>query len=326
MLNQILQLGKFIGNTPYKKLTTDLKSNLFAQLEYYNLTGSIKDRPAYHILLNAIKKGKVDQRTTIIESSSGNFGIALATICKQLGLKFIPVIDANTSQEKENILKLLSHSVVKVNERDETGGYLLNRLRFIEGYLKNNENCYNPNQYENKDNYMSYYYTLGEEIEKNFENLDAVFISVSSGGTITGLSLKLKEVFKDVKIVAVDVKGSLVFRKESAVRNVSGIGSSKRAPIIEMAQIDDVVILDENEIIEGCKDLLNEQTIFGGSSSGAAYIAAKRYLRNRKGPGGNALIICPDKGNDYINTIYNEAWRNEITKSNKAILEPLCII
>lgn len=326
MLKQILKLGKFIGNTPYKKLTTDMKCNLFAQLEYYNLTGSIKDRPAYYILRNAIKQGKINQHTTIIESSSGNFAIALATICKELSLRFIPVIDANTSDEKESILKLLSHKVVKITERDETGGYLLNRLRFIEHFLKNHENCFNPNQYENEDNYLSYYYTMGEEIAQNFDKLDMVFVSVSSGGTITGLSLKLKEVFKDIKIVGVDVKGSLIFRNEASIRNVSGIGSSKRAPIIEMAKIDDVVILDESEIVEGCKNLLHEQTIFGGASSGAAYLAAKKYLKPYEGADVNALIICPDKGNDYVNTIYNEAWSDSVIKTNKPALEPICTI
>jgi N-(2-amino-2-carboxyethyl)-L-glutamate synthase len=224
-------------------------------------------------------------------------------------------------------LNLLADEVVKITERDETGGYLLNRIRYIEQFKSSGENCFNPNQYENPDNYLSYYHGLGEEISRNYHDLNYLFVSVSSGGTITGLSMKLKESFPNIQIIGVDVEGSLVFQDVAARRHISGIGSSKRSPIINAAKIDDVIILPESEIIEGCDRLLREQTIFGGASSGAVYSGARKYLKGIKSNKASALIVCPDKGIDYINTIYNMKWRADniirslITSKENAILK-----
>jgi cysteine synthase A len=113
---KLLNLSEMIGNTPVVQLNFS-GVNLYAKIEYFNMMGSIKDRPAYYILKRAIEKGKINQDTTVIESSSGNFGIALATICKKLGLKFIPVIDEMITENKEKTLRLLSYDVIKVVDR-----------------------------------------------------------------------------------------------------------------------------------------------------------------------------------------------------------------
>ncbi|WP_298510507.1 2,3-diaminopropionate biosynthesis protein SbnA [uncultured Kordia sp.] len=316
-LEELKKLEPLIGNTPLVRLKST-KFNLYVKLESYNMTGSIKIRPAFNILKSAISNDIVTSDTTVIESTSGNFGLGLATICRKLEIPFMPVIDPNITESKERLLRILASKVKKVTEMDETEGYLLNRIRFIKEYLNKNKNAFNPNQYQNPDNYLAYYKTLGEEISNELPKLDYVFISVSSGGTVTGLSIKLKEMFKDVKIIAVDIEGSLIFSDKAMPRAIPGIGASMRTDIIKNAHIDDHVILTHAEIIEGCHKLLSEQSIFAGGSSGAAYFAAQKFInKTNSNKDLNILFISPDGGNSYADTIYNDDWVNEKLKKEK---------
>jgi 2,3-diaminopropionate biosynthesis protein SbnA len=316
-LKELKELEPLIGNTPLVRLKST-KFNLYVKLESYNMTGSIKIRPAYNILKNAITNDIITKDTTVIESTSGNFGLGLATICRKLAIPFMPVIDPNITESKERLLRILATKVKKITEMDETEGYLLNRIRFIKKYITKNKNAFNPNQYENPNNYLAYYKTLGEEISNELPKLDYVFISVSSGGTITGLSIKLKEMFKDVKIIAVDIEGSMIFSDKAMPRAIPGIGASMRTNIINDALIDDHVILTHAEIIDGCHRLLSEQSIFGGGSSGAAYFAAQKFINNTDSNKDlNILFISPDGGNSYADTIYNKDWVNKRFKKVK---------
>lgn len=306
----LAQIEQRIGHTSLCKLNF-YPGNLYTKLEYENCFGSIKDRPALYIIKNAILSGLINEESTIVESTSGNFGLALAGICKTLGIKFIPVIDPNISAQKEQLLRLLSHSVIKVTERDETGGYLLNRIKVVREFLENDPRAYNPNQYENPNNYLSYYYTLGEEVCNSFDRLDYAFISVSSCGTIIGLSQRLKEKFPNIRIVGVDVEGSMIFSSKPKNRKLSGLGASKQSPLIHNALIDEAVILSEKEIVHGCHELLNKHSLLVGASSGAAYAAAKRVLTRSGNSNTNALFITPDSGNSYLDTVFSQEWVNQ---------------
>lgn len=316
-IKSIVEIEALMGPTKLHQLNYDF-GNLYTKLEYQNIFGSIKDRPAYYILKKAIENELINDDTTIIESSSGNFAIALSSICKVLGLKFIAVIDPNISKEKEKLLILNGSDFIRVTERDETGGYLLNRIKKVKEFVASNINSYTPNQYENPDNYLAYYYTLGEEICNSFSRLDYAFISVSTGGTITGLSRRLKEKFKDIIIIGVDVEGSFVFNNEPAIRQLSGIGASKRTVLFNDALIDDHIILSQSEIIQGCNQLKSEHNLFLGASSGAAYAASDKILKKINKKSINALFISPDSGHSYLDTIYDQSWvLNNIIKSDK---------
>jgi cysteine synthase A len=308
MIDLLNNIGELIGHTPLHKLSLP-GCNLYVKLESHNIFGSIKDRPAYYIMRNAIRKGFINQDTIIIESTSGNFGIALAGICNKLKIKFIAVIDPNISREKQQILELLCYRVIKVNKPDNSGGYLLTRIATVQAFCRETANAFNPNQYKNPDNYLSYYHTLGEEICSAFTRLDFIFISVSSCGTVIGLSQKLKEKFPDLKVIAVDVEGSLIFSDQPKERKISGIGAGLRSEFMDLGNIDDVVILKQEEIITGCKDLLNEHSLLLGASSGAAYFAARKYLSETGCPkDSNSLFISPDSGASYLNNVYSEDW------------------
>ncbi|MCW3467117.1 pyridoxal-phosphate dependent enzyme [Chitinophaga nivalis] len=313
MLEELSKLSAFIGNTPLIRLNNE-KNNLFAKLEYNNFSGSSKDRAAYSIIYHGIKSGAINEQTTIIASSSGNFAIAAASICRRLNIKFIPVIDPNINHSYELLLNMLAYKVVKVTERDYTGGYLLTRIDTVNSLHASTENSFIADQYADPNNFKGYY-NLSKEVLQVFDRLDYIFIAVSSSGAITGISKSIKQERPDVKIVGVDVEGSVIFNQPPMKRFISGIGASKVPPIIEHAIIDDVVIVSQADIIKGSFELLHDQAIFAGASSGAVYLAAKNYSFPDELEGNaNSLLIFPDKGHTYLDTIYNKEWGIQLSQ------------
>lgn len=315
MIEKLSSIGNFVGRTPLVHLehpTVDL----YAKLEFHNLMGSVKVRPAYYILKSAIESGRITQDTTIIESSSGNFGIALATLCKRLGIKFIPVIDPNINPSYENLLQALSYRVEKVEERDSTGGFLLTRVQRVNELLREIPNSFWTNQYGNIDNFRAHYHGLGTELAESFEELDYVFVGVSSGGTISGVSRRLKDKFPHVRIVAVDSVGSVIFGTPPKKRYIPGIGSSMVPDILREAIIDEVVHVEEVDTVAGCYRLFEDHCLFGGGSSGTSYFAVQQYFQDKhfeKRP--KVVFLCPDGGTPYADTVYNPQWVQNLQES-----------
>ncbi|WIY62271.1 2,3-diaminopropionate biosynthesis protein SbnA [Bacillus arachidis] len=304
----------FVGKTPMVQLTSkDLCNvNLFVKLEGNNPTGSVKDRAAAHILETLLQKGDIDKDTTIIESSSGNFGIALASYCKRVGLKFICVVDPKILPVNEMIIRSLGATVIKVTEPDNSGGYLITRLEKVNELRNSIANSYWINQYGNKLVANAYYETVGKQICNEIE-VDYIFLGVSSGGTITGISNCVKEKFPKSKVIAVDMEGSVIFGLQPQNRSIPGIGSSIVPDILKDSIIDDVVIISEKTSIEMCKELLSEHAIFAGGSSGAVYGAVKNYFKDKnyvKKP--NVVTLFADRGDRYFDTIYNEEWCHKV--------------
>src|ERR1044071_7535396 len=160
--------------------------DLFAKLEYVNPVGSIKDRAAYWILRRAAERGEICEETTVIESSSGNFASALAAYTHLVGLRFIPVIDPNISGIYESFLRRICPTVVKVEERDDTGGFLKTRLQKVKELCAAIPNAYWTNQYGNLDAMEAHYELTAAEICADFHSLDYVFIGVSTAGRVAG--------------------------------------------------------------------------------------------------------------------------------------------
>jgi N-(2-amino-2-carboxyethyl)-L-glutamate synthase len=311
LLEEILSIRKLIGNTPLLKLKNSC-CDFYAKLEYANFSGSIKDRAVNNILYYGVLNDFINAKTTIVESSSGNFALSAALHCKRLGIDFIAVVDPNINGISLKMLELFATQVVMVDEPDSTGGYLLNRIKKVEEIVRSGNNYFWTNQYQNEYNYKAYS-ILADEIKNSLTTLDYLFVSVSSCGTIVGLSKFLKEQFPSVKIVAVDIEGSLIFSGTKKARFISGLGAGQRSGFLDESTVDDVIILSHEEIIKGCNDLLNEHSIFGGGSSGACYYGAMKYLKKFKiKVKTTALIICPDKGTGYLDNIFNEEWVKSI--------------
>src|SRR5712671_4067295 len=251
--------GKHLDQIPASRLATRLERlrdtlrptpnvqlamkgmDLFAKLEYVNPVGSIKDRAAYWILTQAAERGEIGEETTIIESSSGNFASALAAFTRLVGLRFIPVIDPTISGTYESFLRRICPTVVKVKERDDTGGFLKTRLAKVKELCATVPNAYWTNQYGNLDAMEAHYELTAGEICADFDSLDYAFIGVSTAGTISGVSRRLKERYPNVRVIAVDAEGSAIFGGAPRKRHIPGIGSSIVPQLLSHAQIDDVV-------------------------------------------------------------------------------------
>jgi len=318
MINSILNK---VGNTPMIPIYIEESPNLnvFAKLEFYNPTGSVKDRAACFVINQLLNKGIINKETTLIESSSGNFGVALSAYAKLNGLKFICVIDKTTLPVNEMLMRLQGAEVIKISEPDEYGGYLINRLKKIKEIVNTSENIYWVNQYGNPLNASAYYNSLGKEIcmEIPRQRLDYLFIGVSSGGTITGVSQKVKENYPKSKIIAVDVDGSVIFGEKAHKRFIPGIGSSLRPSIIDDAFIDEVVTVNEDETISSCRELLERHNLYAGGSSGSVYAAVKKYFKeNPADRQVNIMCVFADRGERYITTIFNDEWCEMIKQYN----------
>ncbi len=302
---------RIIRETPIVRLKEG-HIELYAKLEFLNGLGSIKDRPAFWILKGAIERGEVGPDTTIIESSSGNFAFALASFCRVLDLNFIPVIDPVVSPIYESILRAQCEKVIKVETRDDSGGYLKTRLCKVRSLLSQVPDSYWPNQYENPDGMHAHYYLTAEEVCRSLPQLDYAFIGVSTGGTLAGVSRRLKERNPAIRIIAVDAEGSAIFGQTPKKRNIPGIGSSIVPPLIKQAIIDDLVIVTESETVAACHDLLQSHGLFVGGSTGSAYSAIQRYFpRSLRGKRPKVLFFCCDRGTAYVHNIFGSSLRHK---------------
>lgn len=281
-------------------------ADLHAKLGGAHVFGSIKDVPALWILAAAIERGEVGPQTTIVESSSGNFAIAIATACRLLGLRFIPVIDPTISPLNEAVLRASCERVHKVSEPDDSGGYLRTRLRVVRELCAELTPSYWTNQYGNPDAMWAHYNITGNDLCSSFERLDVAFVGVSSAGTIAGVSRRLKAHFPAVRVVAVDVEGSVIFGAPPARRRIPGIGASIVPTLLAQALVDEVSIVSEAASIAACRTLLTRHGLFVGGSSGSVFAAVSEYDFSRHAGRPTAVFLCPDRGNAYVDTVFRD--------------------
>lgn len=300
-----------VGNTPMIQIKMEKFRNirLYAKAEFLNPTGSVKDRAACFVIKKLLENNEIDKNTTMIESSSGNFGIALSAYCRYNGLKFICVVDPCISPLNEMLMRAFGALVIKVTTPDENGGFLLTRIRKVKQLCEEIKNSYWVNQYGNPYNAEAYYHSLGGEICDAMDQLDYIFLGISSGGTITGVSRRIKEKFPEAKVIAVDIIGSVIFGHPPKKRYIPGIGSSMVPEILNKSKIDDVVMMDEVATIKACHEMLEKHNVFAGGSSGSAFAAIKKYFKEHPvDKPVNVVTVFPDRGERYYNTVYDEKW------------------
>ncbi len=215
-----------VGNTPLVKLDKLLdkpKFNLYGKLEFLNPGGSIKDRPATHMLLEALKKGKIDKHTTIIESSSGNLVIGLAQACAYLEMKLICVMDINSTNTNRKIVEAYGATVNLVEKPDPvTGGFLQARIKRVQELLDHIPNSFNCNQYTNTDNPLAHHQTMREINRELGDCVDYLFCATSSCGSLRGCAEYIAQQGLNTQIIAVDARGSVIFGDEPKNRLIPG--------------------------------------------------------------------------------------------------------
>lgn len=298
------------GCTPLARIDIPEFSSLsiYAKLEGTNPTGSLKDRGAAYVIGKLLKEGRIDRNSTLVESSSGNFGIALAAVCQRLKLRFICVIDPNITRTNEMLIRSFGAEVVKVEQPDPQGGYLLNRIKTVKSLVASNPNAYWVNQYGNPLVREAYAETLGTELWNEIPDVDLVFLGVSSGGTIAGLTSKNQERGGRTTIIPVDTEGSTIFGGPPKRRYIPGIGSSMVPQHFSHMRLETPVIVREIDAVAGCRELLTHHGLFVGGSSGSVYHAAKQYLSSRSMSKGKVVLIFADLGDRYADTIFNDDW------------------
>lgn len=300
-----------IGDTPLvelRKLLPGLGSRVFAKLERFNPSGSIKDRTADSMVRAALRSGElVPGKSVVVESSSGNLAIGLAQICRYHDLRFICVVDSNTTRRNLAILDAFQAEVEVVTEPDAVGGLLGARQRRVRELAATIPNVYWPNQYANPMNPAAHRETMREIDETLQGDVDYLFVSVSTFGTLRGCVDYIRERGLKTTVVGVDAVGSVIFGRPAAPRLLPGHGASVRPPLADPALADDVVHVSDLESVAACRRLLLAEAILAGGSSGATVAALEKFA-GRIRTGSNVALIFPDGGDRYVDTVYSDAW------------------
>lgn len=293
--NNVLQL---VGGTPILKvrnLVGEDSAEVFVKLEKFNPSGSVKDRAALGMIEDAERKGILKPGVTIVEPTSGNTGIGLAMIGKLKGYKVIIIMPDTMSKERRDLIKAYGAELILTEGSKGMKGAIEKALEYSkkEGYFI-------PQQFENLANSQKHYETTAEEIYNDINDLDYFVAGVGSGGTLSGVSKKLKEKITHVKAVAVEPKSSAVLSGEEAGRHsIQGIGAGFIPGNYNKSVVDEIIKVSDEDAIKTAKLFASEEGVLVGISSGAAIYAAIEIAK-KIGKGKKVLAIAPDGGEKYI--------------------------
>jgi N-(2-amino-2-carboxyethyl)-L-glutamate synthase len=303
-----------IGNTPLipmRRLFPDARFSLYGKLEMVNPGGSIKDRTALTMLLDAYSKGRIGKGTTIVESSSGNLGIGLAQVCQYLGLRFICVVDTRITPTNMAILRTYGAEVDIVEHPDPVSGDLLTaRIARVRQLCETVEGAFWVNQYANPANAKAHHQTMAEIDRALKGRLDYLFVSTSTCGTLRGCSEYVRNNQLRTKVIAVDAVGSVIFGQKPKKRLIPGHGASRMPELYEPGLEHQHVHVTDQDCVEGCRTLLRSEAVFAGGSSGGVVMAISK-MRSEIPAGSTVVAILCDRGERYLDTIYSEAWIQE---------------
>ncbi|NUR60534.1 MAG: 2,3-diaminopropionate biosynthesis protein SbnA [Catenulispora sp.] len=305
-------LPGLVGRTPLvelENLVAQFRGRVLAKLERFNPGGSVKDRTALSIVLGAIRRGRLEPgRSVVVESSSGNLGIGLAQVCRHHGLRFICVVDVKATAANRRLLRAYGAELDVVTEPDpDTGEYLSARLRRVREIVENTPEAFWPDQYANPDNPRAHRRTMAEIDRALGGRLDYLFVSVGTFGTLRGCAEYVRERGLATRIIGVDAVGSVIFGQPPGPRLLPGHGAGVRPPLADAALADDVLHISDAESVAGCRALVEREGILAGGSSGAVTAALLRY-HARLPQNSTCVLICPDGGDRYLDTIYDDAW------------------
>lgn len=304
-----------IGNTPLVKLKISecSESNVYGKLELNNPFG-MKDRVAKFSLLQAKIKGILKNDAPIIESSSGTMACGLSLVGTYLGHDVHIVTDPRIDSVTLSKLNSLGSKIHVVKDMGNQG-WQGSRLKYLKKLLNDMPYAYWPKQYENPDNPNSYK-ELAQELIQEVDKVDILVASVGSGGSISGTARELKKYNKNLKVVAVDSTGSVIFgQPDNPKRLQGGLGNSIVANNVDFQIIDQVHWLNDIEAFTATQELAKVEKIYAGNSSGSSYKVAK-WLSKISEKGTNIVVIFPDRGDRYHNTVYSNDFLNKIDQQN----------
>lgn len=304
-----MNIEKLIGNTPMIEIKVKYKEklvNVFAKLEYYNYTGSIKDRLAYYIINESYKDGSLKRGQPIVEATSGNTGISFAAIGAYFGHDVHIFMPDWASKERIAIMKLYGAKVYLVSR--EEGGFkeVIRRA----DKLAKDINGFRPNQFDNIKNIEAHYSTTGLEIVNEVPRIDLFVSGIGTGGTLMGIAKRVKEFNKDARIVALEPKQMPIMSKgiNDGTHRIEGIGDDFIPSIVDRNIIDEVITIDDEDAINMTRILAKKYGLGVGISSGANLIAAILTAKD----GDNVVVTFADDFKKYLTTDLIENINNDI--------------
>ncbi|HEY0604129.1 MAG TPA: 2,3-diaminopropionate biosynthesis protein SbnA [Herpetosiphonaceae bacterium] len=300
-----------IGRTPLVslgRLFPQRGLEVIAKVEALNPGGSMKDRPARFIVERGLRDGTIQPDTHLIESSSGNLGIALAMLARVHHLSFTCVVDPHISPDNLRMLQLFGARIEMVSQPDEHGNYLKARIARVQELLKRTPRGYWINQYANQLNWQAHYYDTAGEILADLDRpIDCLVVAVSTTGTILGLARRLREVYPGLRVVAVDAVGSVIFGGAPGPRAIPGLGANRVPELLSPDEIDEVVYVADVDSARACRELVLHEGILAGGSSGSVIAGIQQLAPDFPRPY-RVLTLLPDRGERYLDLVYDDAW------------------
>lgn len=294
-----------VGNTPLVRVNNlikkdELKADVLAKLEYFNPAGSVKDRIAKEMILEALEKGLINENTTLIEPTSGNTGIGLSAVATALNLKIIITMPETMSVERRNLMKAYGAELVLTPGSEGMKGAIA-KAKELASQI---ENSFIPGQFENPANPTAHYKTTGPEIYEQTEGKVDIFVAgVGTGGTISGIGKYLKEKNPEVKVVAVEPASSPVLSTgKGGAHKIQGIGAGFVPETLDTKIYDEIIIVENEDAFATGKEMAKTEGILVGISSGAALYAAKELAKREENAGKTIVVLLPDGGDRYLST------------------------
>lgn len=294
-----------VGNTPLVRVNNlikkdELKADVLAKLEYFNPAGSVKDRIAKEMILDALEKGLINENTTLIEPTSGNTGIGLSAVATALNLKIIITMPETMSVERRNLMKAYGAELVLTPGSEGMKGAIA-KAKELASQI---ENSFIPGQFENPANPTAHYKTTGPEIYEQTEGKVDIFVAgVGTGGTISGIGKYLKENNPEVKVVAVEPASSPVLSTgKGGAHKIQGIGAGFVPETLDTKIYDEIITVENEDAFATGKEMAKTEGILVGISSGAALYAAKELAKREENAGKTIVVLLPDGGDRYLST------------------------
>ncbi|MFD0969299.1 2,3-diaminopropionate biosynthesis protein SbnA [Plantactinospora endophytica] len=296
----------------YVDLAPLLGRNLHLKCEGFNFAGSIKLKVAAEMVAQAERDGTLRPGSTIVESSSGNLGVALSIVAANRGYRFVCVTDTRCNLAAKLMMTALGGQVYTVTEPDPVSGLLGARLRYVRELCASSPQYVWLNQYANSGNWRAHYRHTAPSIVRRFGNLDVLFVGAGTTGTLMGCARYLRDTRQRAKVVAVDAVGSVTFGGVPAPRHIPGLGTSVRPPMLDERYVDDVLHVREADTVRMCRTLAGHGFLFGGST-GTVVSGALDWLAANDPQGRmTAVAIAPDLGERYLESIYQPGWCDEM--------------
>lgn len=283
------------------------RTEIYLKIEGLNPAGSVKLKTAIALIEDMERAGLLRPGGRVVESSSGNLGIALSMVCSVKGYSFTCITDPNASPRSVATMRALGAAVVMVAERDANGGYLGSRVARLKQMLATDPELIWTNQYANAANPRVHWERTAASILKNIESVDHLFVGAGTTGTLMGCAAYFRQFSPSTRIIAVDTIGSVTFGAPPGPRHIPGLGTSRRPELCRTDNLDDIVLVDEADAVRACRKIAAECGLLVGGSTGSV-LAAVQGNRAEIPPGSRVVAIAPDLGDRYLDTVYNDDW------------------